>query len=253
MKGGTVSPFLYLVYDGSFDGLLTSVHEARNKNYNPENIIPAAADKDNLFADYIHIETDDSKSEIFTEEIISRISRDAYGDIFRCWLSNFYDSGKLIHDFICLGMDRGRKIHNFVTDERVSRFNEAVDKVSKESCRMQGLVRFKKTENDFYYSEIEPDHNIIYMITPHFRKRFAGENFIIHDIKRKIAAVNQRGICRISSIDIERKPADSDEEKFYTSLWKDYFKSIAISERKNPKLQRQFVPVRYRKHLPEFM
>jgi probable DNA metabolism protein len=248
-----ISSYLYLVYDGSFDGLLTSIYESRYKNFIPENIIPSSSIRDNLFADYLQIESDEKKSEIITDEIIKKISIEAYGDIFRCYLSDFHDSGKLILDFICLGMEHGRKVHNFITDVRVSRFNEAVDKVSKEACRMQGLVRFKKTEDNIYYSEIEPDHNILYMITPHFRKRFTGENFIIHDIKRKIAAINHRGNCRIQQIEIDRKPDDSVDEKLYISMWKKYFKSIAISERKNPKLQRQFVPARYRKYLPEFM
>ena len=253
MNTTSISSYLYLVYDGSFDGLLTSVFESLHKNYKPENIIPSSAARDNLFADYLQIESDENKSEIITNEIIQKISIDAYGDIFRCYLSDFHDSGKLIYDFTCLGMEQGKKIHNFITDERVSRFNEAVDKVSKEACRMQGLVRFKKTEDNFYYSEIEPDHNIIYMITPHFRKRFAGENFIIHDIKRKIAAINRNGNCRIQPIEIDCTPETSGDEKLFISMWKNYFKTIAISERKNPKLQRQFVPVRYRKYLPEFM
>ncbi len=253
MNKTAISSYLFLVYDGSFEGLLTSIFESRHKNYKPENIIPSTAERDNLFADYLMIESDKKKSEIITDEIINKISIDAYGDIFRCYLSDFHDSGKLIYDFTSLGMEQGKKIHNFITDEKVSRFNDAVDKVSKESCRMQGLVRFKKTEDNFYYSEIEPDHNIIYMITPHFRKRFSGENFIIHDIKRKIAAINRNSICRIQPIEIDRSPEISGEEKFFSSLWRNYFKSIAISERKNPKLQRQFVPVRYRKYLPEFM
>jgi probable DNA metabolism protein len=253
MKSSIVSSWLYLVHDGSFNGLLTSIYECRIKNLIPENIIPASAPKDDLFADYMQITPDFKKIKIITEEIINKISLDAYGDIFRCYLSDYHDAGKLIYDFICLGMDHGKKVHNFITDEKVYRFNEAVDKVSKESCRMQGLVRFKKTEDNFYYSEIEPDHNVIYMITPHFRKRFGSENFIIHDVKRKIAAINQKGNCRIQQIEIDRVPDISGDEKIFSSMWKDYFKSIAISERKNPKLQRQFVPVRYRKYLPEFM
>ena len=44
---------------------------------------------------------------------------------------------------------------------------------------------------------------------------------------------------------------DEDEEKV-RSLWKDYFKTLAIKERENPKLQQHFVPLIYRKHMTEF-
>jgi probable DNA metabolism protein len=36
------------------------------------------------------------------------------------------------------------------------------------------------------------------------------------------------------------------------ALWKHFFKTAAIKERVNPKLQRQNVPLKYRKHLTEF-
>ena len=43
----------------------------------------------------------------------------------------------------------------------------------------------------------------------------------------------------------------SDEEKEYRRLWKNYFDNIAIRERTNPRCQRNFMPVRYWKHLTE--
>ena len=41
------------------------------------------------------------------------------------------------------------------------------------------------------------------------------------------------------------------EEKQFQELWKDYFKNIAIEERKNPRLQKQFMQKRYWKYLTE--
>lgn len=35
-------------------------------------------------------------------------------------------------------------------------------------------------------------------------------------------------------------------------MWKGYFEHIGIKERKNLRLQRQFVPTRYRKNMVEF-
>ena len=41
------------------------------------------------------------------------------------------------------------------------------------------------------------------------------------------------------------------DEKLYQALWKTYFKAIAIKERRNPRKQRQDMPVRYWKYLTE--
>ena len=43
----------------------------------------------------------------------------------------------------------------------------------------------------------------------------------------------------------------TEEEKTYQKLWQTYFKNIAIKERRNLKLQRQFIPTRYWKYLTE--
>jgi len=42
------------------------------------------------------------------------------------------------------------------------------------------------------------------------------------------------------------------KEAAVRDLWKLFFKTAAIKERTNPKLQRQNVPLKYRKNLTEF-
>ncbi|MGL5152900.1 MAG: DUF4130 domain-containing protein, partial [Clostridium sp.] len=40
-------------------------------------------------------------------------------------------------------------------------------------------------------------------------------------------------------------------EDNYTDLWKEYFKSVTIKERTNPKLQKRMMPKRYWENLTE--
>ncbi|HEY3388941.1 MAG TPA: DUF4130 domain-containing protein, partial [Prolixibacteraceae bacterium] len=42
-----------------------------------------------------------------------------------------------------------------------------------------------------------------------------------------------------------------EEEAVYQTMWKGYCQNIAIRERLNPKLQKQHMPKRYWKFLPE--
>ena len=46
-------------------------------------------------------------------------------------------------------------------------------------------------------------------------------------------------------------PTISEREKEYQQLWKTFFQTIAIEERKNPRLQMQFMPKKYWKDLVE--
>ena len=44
----------------------------------------------------------------------------------------------------------------------------------------------------------------------------------------------------------------SEDEKQLQKLWKLFVNTIAIKERVNPKLQRQMLPLRFRKYMKEF-
>jgi probable DNA metabolism protein len=44
---------------------------------------------------------------------------------------------------------------------------------------------------------------------------------------------------------------EEDNSTCYETLWKEYFVNVAIKERTNERQQRQFMPMRYRKHMLE--
>ena len=44
----------------------------------------------------------------------------------------------------------------------------------------------------------------------------------------------------------------SDGEKDYASLWKEFFETISIKERENPKCQKSHLPLRFRRDMTEF-
>ena len=60
--------------------------------------------------------------------------------------------------------------------------------------------------------------------------------------------IRDRYISAFTGADI---PEISADERHYRRLWKSYFENIAIKERTNPRCQKNFMPVRYWKHLTE--
>lgn len=241
----------YYIYDGSFDGLMSALYSLLSSKTRPENIITEDSGRDDLFGDYISISTDESKSAKLVSHITAKMGREALGNIMYCYLSDDARSGKIIYDYIVFGMNAGRKTGMYLTDNAVKPMLDIVQKVKKEQHRMLGLVRFRLVEGGFYYAAIDPDHNITGIIAPHFSRRMSDQNWLIHDTGRNIAVVYDKKSWKTVGIDISHNPEDSESELFYSSLWKNYFKNIAISERKNPKLQKQFLPERYWKNLVE--
>jgi probable DNA metabolism protein len=118
---------------------------------------------------------------------------------------------------------------------------------------MLGFVRFKSIDTMFY-SSIEPDHNILGLIASHFAERLPNENWIIHDLKRDTAIFYNKKEWIIADFnkELSNNFIIKEETEIYENLWKDFFETIAISNRINPRLQKRMMPVRYWKHLTEF-
>ena len=99
----------------------------------------------------------------------------------------------------------------------------------------------------------------ISLISKHFRNRYADQQWIIYDVKRKYGIFYDLQNVEIISLDltdiqtnrIEKSAVFTDTEYEYQNLWNNYFKSTTIKSRINTKLHVQHVPKRYWKYLSE--
>jgi probable DNA metabolism protein len=128
---------------------------------------------------------------------------------------------------------------------------QAAHKVRREAHNLKGFVRFQVAEETqgigaLLGAVIEPTYNVLRLLAPHFARRFPNETFLIADAKRRIGIFYDGELHEVS-ID----PNEIQSQDLFADLWKSYPKNIAIAERKNPKLQRQFLPKKYWKYLTE--
>ncbi|MDR1043267.1 MAG: TIGR03915 family putative DNA repair protein [Clostridiales Family XIII bacterium] len=106
---------------------------------------------------------------------------------------------------------------------------------------------------EILYARVSPDHEALEFLAPHFADRFKNEPFIIHDTRRGRAVFAWRRQWHIADF-TEQDAAmlgDTAREEAYRSLWRNYFDTIAIKERTNPRCQRNLMPARYWENLPE--
>lgn len=241
------------IFDGSFEGLLTSIYEAYYRKEKVEEIIPLSKFQPTLLTEPKYIETKDEKSSKVYAAIKNKISTEALDLIYHVYLSEIDGSCSLIYNYVKLGFKLGNKVNLHLHEDVVLNIHNINNKVINECHRMLGFVRFKFIEN-IYYSSIEPDHNIIGLIAPHFSERLLSERWIIHDLKRNIAVFynkNEWILTTFTAADMD-SIIIKEESELYESLWKDFFKTIAIADRTNPAYQRRNMPKRYWKHLTEF-
>ena len=126
-------------------------------------------------------------------------------------------------------------------------------KVQHEIHRMMGFLRFTPNEDGEFIAKCAPDHNILPALAEYFTARFGETPWSIIDEKRGLCLRRLPGEQAKMTI-IEDKPAANSAEQStdeWEELWKHYHKTINNEDRDNPKLQRQFLPKRYWKYLPE--
>ncbi|MCI9407223.1 MAG: DUF4130 domain-containing protein [Clostridia bacterium] len=132
----------------------------------------------------------------------------------------------------------------------VIRFNEISYKVTGETHRLKGLLRFMECAGGVLYAPYSPDNNITDLLMAHFAERLKSEKFVIHDLNRKIAGMYD-GREWIMGYAGEADIYLSEQEKAFESLWKKYYKAVDIKERPHEKQMKRSMPVRYWKFLPE--
>ncbi len=239
------------IYDGTWDCFLTAIHHYYYDKQQVTNIESALSYSPNLIDEYREIESDVQKAKTVEQAILNKISYESLDNIQRCFFSEIEGRETSILNYIKLGFKIGSRIDSMLGDLVVLNVLQPARKLSLECHRMLGLLRFELLENNIYYAQIKPDHNIITFISPHFKERFADQNWIIHDTGRNLASLYNTRKMLISYMDLSNIPELHQDEAKFQDLWKNYFKHIAIKSRYNPRLQKQFIPKRYWKNLTE--
>lgn len=128
---------------------------------------------------------------------------------------------------------------------------ELLGRIKNEIHRMHGFLRFTESESGALYAPIRPDHDICDLLVPHFRARLPEYPFVIHDIRRKKAAVYDGKHTFCAPLD-KAEIVLSAKETEWQALWKRYYKSVNIPSRERLKQMRGYLPARYWKLMPEF-
>lgn len=237
------------VYDGSFLSLINLIVYLIDKSIKPDNIREEDYNP-NLFEEVINL---DIGNNITIDKFFEMFGSNVFSVIYYVFLSSD-ENKELILFYFCLN---ARKYNSSILYRRnlkcVSEALRISEYVSHETHKFKGFVRFKELENNVLYAEIEPVNNVLFLISKHFAKRLKNEYWIIKDVKRNILSIYDKKEFIIVSDDEFVLATDkvSDKEKLMVDLWKVFYKTIGIGERKNDRCRMNFMPKRYWKYLTE--
>lgn len=236
------------LYDGTYDGFLSCLY--RHFAIEPATTIQVSGHYQvGWTSAALSVKTNRKRSAYMYDQLMGHLGLETAKDIYYSYLSQAPGWEQITLSFVDLCFRQGARYKAAFTHDRVYPFYALVRKVKREVERYIGYTRFEKL-GGCLYGKIHPECFILPALEPHFTDRYSTEKFIIHDGNRNLALISKDGESFTIVFTQEDLKGFASEDPF-KEIWRDYVDTIAIKSRINPKLQQQFVPLKYRKDLVE--
>ncbi|HLT08229.1 MAG TPA: TIGR03915 family putative DNA repair protein [Cyclobacteriaceae bacterium] len=247
------------IFDGTFQGLLTAVFDSFERKHHPIRLL-LQGQTTGLFGETFRVITDPEKAYRVWKGLEKKVRKGGQQNFYKAFLSEDPAIYQHLLDYARYIFTHGEGHAQNFGNEHILAISQMAQKVHREKHRMEAFVRFQKSNEGLFIALIQPDYNVLPLILTHFKNRYADQPWLIYDEKRKygihydLTQVQEVKLHLIAPKDLT--PTDSnivldEKESLYGMLWKSYFKSTNIAERKNMKLHLQHVPKRYWRYLTE--
>lgn len=251
---------MILLYDGSFEGFLSVIFECYAQKIIPKNICSEENYQERIFEQKEFIPSNTAFSSRVWKAWQKKISTEINQLPYLAFLSNEPGIEMKLYHFAQLAFSSEVLTESNYRDQDILDIRKAAKRVSQEAMRMLQFVRFQLTKDNIYFSGIRPRYDVLPMTIKHFQDRFADQQWILYDMKRNYGFYYN--LKEVEEITLNYKLFNEqdgsisssilqEEEPLYQSLWKNYCENITIKERLNLKLQKQHMPKRFWKFLPE--
>ena len=241
---------MILVYDGTFEGFLSLVYEVYYEKLKPIKIYKTLPNE-MIFEEIKTIETSLVNSIKVLDAIKAKFPKDILCKILNIFMCDTKEFEMTLLEYIIIGFKEVKQLFN-INNSCVFYLNNLEKELFKNVHKMTGFIRFEELEDGTLYAKVESKFNVLYFLGKHFLKRFNNQNFIVHDLNRKLAFVKIQNDFSVQEVAFFDEPNYSSNEQKFQKLWKSFFSAVTIKERINPKLQRQLVPLLYRTYMSEF-
>lgn len=247
-----------VVYDGSFEGLLTAVFEIYEYKFTEASIHPAPTFNAAIFGQRHNAVSDREKAKRVWKKL-EAISPQTARSVHLTYLAEIPYMENLVLSFIRYVLSGRKGAERNIGNPHVLKVTQTVKKVEREKHRLEAFVRFQLTSDELYYAIIAPDFNVLPLIAPHFSNRYADQRWLIYDEKRKYGIYYDLQHTTNVTLDFNEETANGKDishiihetEAAFQQLWKRYFTSVNIPSRKNMQLHIRHMPKRYWRYLTE--
>ena len=251
---------MILLYDHTYEGFLSVVFECYRRKITPFRILPETHYQEALFVRKKFIPTNPEHAERVWNGLTARLTPATRHVPLSAFLSGEPDIEMALYRFMRLAFMAEQPIGDNFADPDVLQVRKSSRRVMQEAMRMVQFARFQLTRDNIYFAPVSPAYDVLPLIMQHFRDRFADQHWLVYDLKRDYGYYFNT--AEVEEVSLSQKVfniADGsvrndmleEGEAVYQTMWNDYCRSITIRERLNLRLQKQHMPRRYWKFLPE--
>ncbi len=243
--------------DISLESIFTAVYLAYEEKRVHEETMLCLTDEPIFFSEDIKVIPDVQKARKVINTLNRRFGQENYLSLCMALASEDEDAAQAVYRTIVQGLagdiSRGHLFDN-LADDYVHRVFALARGVSTEIGHQKQFLRFQELENGVLYSKIGPKYDVMVFLMPHFADRLPIENFMIFDEKRNLFGIHPAGRpwYLLHGEEVELPLQMSEEELRYQELFRHFCHTITIEERMNEKLQKNMLPLRFRKYMVEF-
>lgn len=233
---------IYL-YDGTLEGMLCCIWTAFEKKENPVGIHCFDEEQPTLYR-LRQVDTDPllaARVQSGVRRRLGALAEQWVYDAFYCAL-NQRELAAL--EFLKLGFAKGPCVTAMVGHPQVAPLFAASRALHSEVHLLSGFIRFSEYDG-VLVSVIRPKNFVLPFLERHFSRRFPYEKYMIYDETHHYAMVAAGGQCRLVETDAVQLPPPDAAELQYRALWKQFYDTLEVAARHNPKCRMTHVPKRY--------
>lgn len=243
--------------EDSLEGIFTAIYLSYEENRSAEDTCLALHEDPILFAEDVTVEPDPVRAVKVMRTLKRRFGEEDYLSLCMALASPDPEKAQAVYRTVVRGLDeRCARGHLFdgLADDHVLKTFSLARSVGREIDHLKGFLRFQELENGILYARIGPKGNAVTFLMPHFADRLPAENFVVYDDGRGIFGVHPAGgqWYLLSGEEKEPQLKLSEQERRYRELFCHFCKTIAIKERRNLRLQKKMLPLRFQEYMVEF-
>ncbi|MEJ1221790.1 TIGR03915 family putative DNA repair protein [Sediminicola sp. 1XM1-17] len=172
-----------LIYDGSFNGFLTTIFRAFDAKWKVLDIQKDNGKQKELFTELEFIGTNVIEAKRVWNGIEKK-GHETIKTIYFAYQSEAKGIEFLLFRFIKQLFTNTMDTPLYLEEEGISKIRQLAKAVGIEKRHMEAFVDMHQSRDSVYFAVIAPDYDILPLISKHFRSKYRDKHWLIYDSKR---------------------------------------------------------------------